>query len=162
MMTFNATKDGKVDHRLLAVVVAATLNPERGAKCMSRPPAHPHRGGRPDTGDAWRAQCWSSWGSTTSGSISSFDAHPRRSAMEVEERYYFMAPNSCVLPLFVGHVCSLRSSLDAVESGEAFAESLGGQLEELGCRLDHCLQRGVRGGRWTRGRGGRGAAWSAA
>ena len=89
MMTFNATNDGKVDHRLLAVVEAATLNPERGAKCMSRPPAHPHRGGRPDTGDAWRAQCWSSWGSTTSGSISSFDAHPRRSAMEVEERYYW-------------------------------------------------------------------------
>ena len=40
MMTFNATNDGKVDHRLLAVVVAATLNPEMGAKCMSRPPAH--------------------------------------------------------------------------------------------------------------------------
>ena len=50
---------------------------------------------------------------------------PWRTAMEVGERYYSMAPNSCVLTLYVGHVRSLRSSLEAVESGQAFAERLG-------------------------------------
>ena len=46
--------------------------------------------------------------------------------MNVEDLYYSMAPNSCVLTLYVGHVRSLRSSLDAVESGQAFADRLGG------------------------------------
>ena len=38
-VTFNATNDGKVDPRLVVVVVAATLSPDRVAECMSRPPA---------------------------------------------------------------------------------------------------------------------------
>ena len=41
-----------------------------------------------------------------------FDAHAWRSAIEVEGRSYYMAPNSCVLALYVGHVRSLRNSLD--------------------------------------------------
>ena len=49
-MTFNATNDGKVDHRLLAVVEAATFNPERGAKCMSRPLA--------PVVSSWQASHW--------------------------------------------------------------------------------------------------------
>ena len=38
-MTFDITNDGKVDPRLLAVVLAAALSPDRVAECMSRPPA---------------------------------------------------------------------------------------------------------------------------
>ena len=41
-----------------------------------------------------------------------FDAHAWRSAIEVEGRSYSMAPNSCVLALYVGHVRCLRNSLD--------------------------------------------------
>ena len=37
-MTFNATNDRKADLRLVVVVVAATLTPNRVAECMSRPP----------------------------------------------------------------------------------------------------------------------------
>ena len=59
-----------------------------------------------------------------------FEAHAWRSAMNVEDLYYSMAPNSCVLTLYVGHVRSLRSSLDAVESGQAFADRLGGVARE--------------------------------
>ena len=36
-MTFKATNDGKVDPRLLVVVVAATLSPDRVAECMTAP-----------------------------------------------------------------------------------------------------------------------------
>ena len=51
---------------------------------------------------------------------------PWRSTMEVEERNCSMASNSCDLTLYVGYILrSLRSSLDAVESGQVFAESLG-------------------------------------
>ena len=66
--------------------------------------------------------------------------------MEVEERYYSMAPNSCVLTLYVGHVCSSRSSLDAVKSGQAFAEWLGGVDQEAGVQTGP-LRHGVPGGR---------------
>ena len=62
----------------------------------------------------------------------SFEAHKWCSAMEVEDRYYSMASNSCVFTLYVGYVCSLLSSLDAVESGQAFAERLGGSLRGWG------------------------------
>ena len=62
---------------------------------------------------------------------------PWRSAMEVEEWYYSMAPNSCDLTVYVGYIRSLRSSPDAVESGQSFAERLGRQLEGLECRMDH-------------------------
>ena len=44
-MTFNATNIGKVDSRLLAVVVAATLSPDRVAKCMSKPHGGARGGG---------------------------------------------------------------------------------------------------------------------
>ena len=51
--------------------------------------------------------------------------------MEVEERNCSMASNSCDLTLYVGYILrSLRSSLDAVESGQVFAESLGEQLRD--------------------------------
>ena len=43
-----------------------------------------------------------------------------------------MALDSCVLTLYVGHVCSLRSSLDAVEFGQALAERLGGSSRGWG------------------------------
>ena len=44
--------------------------------------------------------------------------------MEVEERNCSMASNSCDLPPYAGY------SLDAVESGQVFAESLGEQLRD--------------------------------
>ena len=55
-----------------------------------------------------------------------FEAHTWHSAIKVEDRYFSMAPNSCVPTLYAGHARSRRSSLDAVESGQAFAERLGG------------------------------------
>ena len=61
-----------------------------------------------------------------------FEAHAWRSTMEVEDRYYSMASNSCVFTLYVGYVCSLLSSLDADESGQAFAERLGGSSKGWG------------------------------
>ena len=50
------------------------------------------------------------------------EAHALCRVMEVQGRYYSMTPNSCVLALYVGHVRSLRSSLDAIGSSQAFAE----------------------------------------
>ena len=61
-----------------------------------------------------------------------FVAHAWRSAMEVEDRYYSIAPNNCVITLYAGHVRSLWSSL-----GWWVAREAGGKLERLGCRLDH-------------------------
>ena len=57
-----------------------------------------------------------SLGSCAVGWWTIFEAHAWRSAMGVEDRYYSMAPNSCVLT-HVGHASSLRSSLDAVGAG---------------------------------------------
>ena len=61
-----------------------------------------------------------------------FEAHAWRSTMELEDRHYFMALNSCIPTLYVGHVCPLRSSLNAVEYGHDFAERLGWVAREAG------------------------------
>ena len=70
------------------------------------------------------------WGSGPGGCAvdwrTFFEAHSWRSTMELEDRHYFMAPNSCIPTLYVGHVHHLRSSLDAVGYGQAFADRLGG------------------------------------
>ena len=62
-----------------------------------------------------------------------FDTYAWYSTMEVEERYYSMAPDSCVLTMYDGHVRSLQSSLDIMATGAVFNENLKQQLEDLGC-----------------------------
>jgi RNA recognition motif-containing protein len=65
-----------------------------------------------------------------------FDAYAYNSTMEIEERYFAMAPDSCVLTLYDGHVRSLQSSLDIMETGDTFINNVRRQLEELGCVVD--------------------------
>lgn len=64
-----------------------------------------------------------------------FDTYAYNSTMEVELRYYAMAPDSCVLTLYDGHVRSLQSSLDAMASDDVFLDKVKQQLEHLGCTL---------------------------
>mmetsp|Transcript_12256 Transcript_12256/g.25890 ORF Transcript_12256/g.25890 Transcript_12256/m.25890 type:complete len:1191 (-) Transcript_12256:213-3785(-) len=64
-----------------------------------------------------------------------FDTYAYNSTMEVENRYYAMAPDSCVLTLYDGHVRSLQNSLDAMESNNTFLEKVKQHLENLGCSL---------------------------
>ncbi|KAL7555169.1 hypothetical protein ACHAWF_018782 [Thalassiosira exigua] len=66
-----------------------------------------------------------------------FDTYAWYSTMEVEDRrYYSMAPDSCVLTLYDGHVRSLQVSLDVMMTDASFNEKVRGQLEELGCVMD--------------------------
>ncbi|KAL9190951.1 hypothetical protein ACHAXT_000657 [Thalassiosira profunda] len=75
-------------------------------------------------------------GATVMGWQTFFDTYAWYSTMEVEERYYAMAPDSCVLTLYDGHVKSLQGSLDIMTTDEVFIENVGRQLEELGCTLN--------------------------
>ena len=74
--------------------------------------------------------------STIMGWQSFFDTYAWYSAMEVEERYYSMAPDSCVLTLYDGHVKSLQNSLDVMATDVIFHENVKQQLYDLGCTLD--------------------------
>ena len=66
-----------------------------------------------------------------------FDTYAYHSSMEVEPgSYYAMAPKSCVLALYDGHVKSLQKSLDIMAMDAVFYESMKPQLEGLGCFLD--------------------------
>ncbi|KAL7469323.1 hypothetical protein ACHAXS_009589 [Conticribra weissflogii] len=64
-----------------------------------------------------------------------FDTYAYNSTMEVENRYYAMAPDSCVLTLYDGHVRSLQNSLDVLESNDVFFEKVKEHLENLGCSI---------------------------
>lgn len=61
-----------------------------------------------------------------------FDAHAYTSTIEVEKRYYSMAPISCVLTLYDGHLKSLQASLDRLSTWEKFEEGALQQLQDLG------------------------------
>mmetsp|Transcript_15992 Transcript_15992/g.34806 ORF Transcript_15992/g.34806 Transcript_15992/m.34806 type:complete len:1185 (-) Transcript_15992:250-3804(-) len=74
---------------------------------------------------------------TLMGWQSFFDTYAWYSTMEVEHRYYSMAPDSCVLTLYDGHVRSLQNSLDVMATDDVFSEKVKQQLEELGCALDN-------------------------
>ena len=66
-----------------------------------------------------------------------FDTYAYHSSMEVEAgSYYAMAPKSCVLTLYDGHVKSLQKSLEIMATDAVFYESMKRQLEGLGCSLD--------------------------
>jgi len=66
-----------------------------------------------------------------------FDTYAWYSTMEVEERYYSMAPDSCVLTLYDGHVRSLQNSLDVMTTDALFHANVKQQLVDLGCTLDN-------------------------
>jgi RNA recognition motif-containing protein len=74
--------------------------------------------------------------STVVGWQSFFDNYVWYSTMEVEERYYSMAPDSCVLTLYDGHVRSLQASLDVLAADAALNDTVKLLLEDLGCVLD--------------------------
>jgi RNA recognition motif-containing protein len=68
-----------------------------------------------------------------------FDANVYTNSMEVEPgcgNYYAMAPKSCVLTLYDGHVKSLHRSLNVMATDATFYENTKRQLENLGCVLD--------------------------
>jgi len=75
--------------------------------------------------------------STVMGWQSFFDTYAWYSTMEVEDRYYSMAPDSCVLTLYDGHVRSLQNSLDIMATDAMFNEKVNQQLEDIGCTLDN-------------------------
>lgn len=64
-----------------------------------------------------------------------FEEHAYRSSMEVEKNYYAMAPDSCVLALYDGHLRSLQLSADIVANEETFKKDVAKQLQDLGYML---------------------------
>jgi len=61
-----------------------------------------------------------------------FDAFAYMAAVEVEKKYYSIAPESCVLTLYDGHLKSLQSSIQGVLSDINFSSTVLKQLEDLG------------------------------
>lgn len=61
-----------------------------------------------------------------------FDTYAYNAAMEVESRYYSLAPDSCVLTLYDGNLRALQKSIDGASSESAFKETVCKQLDELG------------------------------
>lgn len=68
-----------------------------------------------------------------------FEANVYTNSMEVEPgcgNYYAMAPKSCVLTLYDGHVKSLHRSLEIMATDSVFHENTNRQMEDLGCLID--------------------------
>jgi hypothetical protein len=66
------------------------------------------------------------------GWFSFFDSNAYSAAMEVEKRcFYAIAPDSCVLTLYEGHLRALQASIDSVISQEKFEETALKQLQDL-------------------------------
>ncbi len=70
--------------------------------------------------------------SKATGWNSFFDNYAYAAAMEVENRYYSLAPDSCVLTLYDGNLRALQTSLNGALSVATFKESVGKQLSDLG------------------------------
>ena len=70
--------------------------------------------------------------SNYTGWNSFFDSFAYTAAMEVETRYYSLAPDSCVLTLYDGNLRALQASIDGVVSEAAFKENVAALLEDLG------------------------------
>jgi RNA recognition motif-containing protein len=71
-------------------------------------------------------------GDVCTGWQSFFDANAYRTTMEVENRYYAMGIDSCVLALYDGQLRALQVSLDGVSDDEKFAGGVLKQLVDLG------------------------------
>lgn len=71
-------------------------------------------------------------GDNCSGWQSFFDSNAYKAAMEVENRYYAMGTDSCVLALYDGQLRALHVSLDGVSDDEKFTAGVLKQLEDLG------------------------------
>lgn len=60
-----------------------------------------------------------------------FDANAYKASMEVENRYYAMGTDSCILALYDGQLRALQESLDGVIDNEKFASRVVRLLEDL-------------------------------
>jgi hypothetical protein len=65
-----------------------------------------------------------------------FDQHAYATTMEVEKHYYALAPDSCVLALYDGHLRSLQATVNSLLTREKFERGVLKQLEELGYAID--------------------------
>ena len=61
-----------------------------------------------------------------------FDQNAYAATMEVENHYYSLAPESCVLTLIDGHLQSLQHSIDNLLTWEKFENGVLKQLDDLG------------------------------
>ena len=69
---------------------------------------------------------------TVTGWFSFFDSFAYMAAMEVEQGcYYAIAPDSCILTLYDGHLRALQASIDCVISQSKFEETVLKQLKDL-------------------------------
>jgi RNA recognition motif-containing protein len=71
-------------------------------------------------------------GADYTGWQSFFDSNAYKAAMEVENRYYAMGTDSCVLALYDGQLRALQASLDGVSDEVKFTAGVLKQLEDLG------------------------------
>ena len=78
-----------------------------------------------DSQDGKRIQGWQTF----------FEANAYRATMEVEKNYYAMAPDSCALVLYDGHLRALHLSLESMSNEETFKNDVVKQLEGLGYSL---------------------------
>ena len=60
------------------------------------------------------------------------DTHIYKTTMKVENNYYAMGAESCVLALFDGNLRALQKSIDAVADEAVFTDNVLSQIEELG------------------------------
>ena len=61
-----------------------------------------------------------------------FDANAYKASMEVENRYYAMGTDSCILALYDGQLRALQVSVEGASDDEKFASGVLLQLENLG------------------------------
>ena len=61
-----------------------------------------------------------------------FDAHAYKATMEVENRYYAMGSDSCVLAFYDSQLRALQESVDGVTDDDKFANGVLKELEDLG------------------------------
>ncbi|KAL3919821.1 MAG: hypothetical protein SGILL_003562 [Bacillariaceae sp.] len=61
-----------------------------------------------------------------------FDRHAYVATMECENSYYALAPDSCVLTLYDGHLQALQASIDGLLDADKFEAGVLKQLEDLG------------------------------
>jgi len=64
-----------------------------------------------------------------------FDANAYTATLEIENRYYAMGSDSCVLTLFDGQLRSLQVSLDGLSSELNYEDGVLRQLQDLGFKL---------------------------
>jgi hypothetical protein len=72
-----------------------------------------------------------------------FDAFAYSTSMEVETRYYALAPESCVLTLYDGHLRALQKSIDGVATEDEFQKSVAPALQDLDFILSNAEERNI-------------------